>query len=111
MARRGAAGAAGALVGGGAADLFDEQRVDAAIRIVARNARQAAVDHQAHAVDGERGFRDVGGDDDLAPVVPRHRRVLIARRQFAVQRKHDELADRARRAPPAPCARSRRRRA
>ena len=80
MARRGAAGATGALVGRGAADFFDEQCVDAAVGIVARNTRQAAVDHQAHAVDGERGLRDVGGDDDLAPVVLRHRGVLITRR-------------------------------
>ena len=80
MAWRGAAGATGALIGGGAADFFDQQRVDASVGIVARNARQAAVDHQAHAVDGERGFRNVGRDDDLAPVVLRHCRVLITRR-------------------------------
>ena len=69
-----------------------EQRVDAAIRIVARDARQAAVDHQPDAVDGQRGLGDVGGDDDLALVVAGHGGVLVARRQFAVQREQDEAA-------------------
>ena len=92
QARRSAAGAPGALVGRGAADLLDQQGVDAAIRIVARNARQAAVDHTPDAVNGQRGLGDVGGDDDLALIVAGHGGVLVARRQFAVQREQDEAA-------------------
>ncbi len=40
-AGRGAAGAAGALVGRGAGNILDQQRVDAAPRIEARDAREA----------------------------------------------------------------------
>src|SRR5215475_8661246 len=57
----GAASTAGALVGGGLADFFNQQGVDAAIGIVARNASQAAVDDAADTVNSERGFGDVGG--------------------------------------------------
>ena len=45
LTRRSATGATGALFGGRAADFFDEQCVDAAARIEARDARQSAVDH------------------------------------------------------------------
>ena len=52
---------------------------------------EPAVDHDAHAVDGQRGFGDVGGDDDLAPLVARHGGVLVGDGQFAVQRQDEEL--------------------
>ncbi len=65
-AGRGAAGPAGALLGGGAADRFDQQGADAALGVVAGDARQAAVNHMDNAVDGDGGFGDVGGDDDFA---------------------------------------------
>ena len=58
--------------------------------IVTRNARQPAVNHQPHAVNGERRLGDVGGHDDFALVVARHGGVLVARRQFAVQRQQNE---------------------
>ena len=89
-ARRGAARPARALVGGRLADLLDEQRVDAAIRIVTRNARQPAVNHQPDAVNGQRGLGDVGGNDHLALAVTRHRGVLVLGRKFAVQRKQNK---------------------
>ena len=66
MSRRGAAGAAGALIGRGAADLFDEQSIDAAPGIESRDPRQPAVDHHPHAIDREGRFRHVGGDDRFA---------------------------------------------
>ena len=91
-ARRGAAGASRALIGGGAADLLDQQDVDAAVGIVTRDAGQAAVDHTPDAVDGERGFGDIGGDHDLALFVAGHGGVLVARRQFAVQGEQQEAA-------------------
>src|SRR5262249_12679208 len=46
-------GTASALVGGGLADFFNQQRVDAPIRIVARYASQSAVDDAADAIDGQ----------------------------------------------------------
>ena len=90
--RRSAAGAPGALVGRGPADLLDQQGVDAPIRIIARNARQPAVNHTPDAVNGQRGLGDVGGDHDLALIVTCHGGILVARRQFAVQREQDEAA-------------------
>src|SRR6516164_5202410 len=65
LAGSGAPSAAGALIGGGSADFFDQQSVDAAIRIVTGNSRETAVDHETHAIDGERSFGDIGGDHDL----------------------------------------------
>src|SRR5213593_4456979 len=50
-ARRGATRATGALIAAGLRNLLDEQRVDAAIRVVTRKAREAAVNHQPHAVN------------------------------------------------------------
>ena len=90
MAGRGPAGAAGALVGGGAADFFDEQGVDAAARIEPRDARQAAVDDDPDAVDRERSFRHVRRDDGPAFLIMGERGVLLRRRQFAVERQDDE---------------------
>ena len=87
MAGRGSAGATGALFGRGAADFFDEQRIDPAARIEARDPRQAAVDHDPHAFDREGSFRDVGRDDRFALFVTGECGVLLRRRQFAVERK------------------------
>ena len=64
------------------------------MRVVARHAGEAAVDDGRHAVDGERGFRDIGRDDDLARVVARHGPILRIRRQLAVQRQHQAIAQR-----------------
>ena len=50
-ARRGAARAARALIGGRLGNFVNEQRVDAAVRIVTRDAREAGIDHQPHAVN------------------------------------------------------------
>ena len=86
-ARGGPSGAARALIGRGAADLLDEERVDAAVGIEAGDPRQAAVDYDTHSVDGQRGLRDVGGYDDFTLAVGGQRGVLIRDRQFAVQGK------------------------
>ena len=61
-----AAGATGALRGGGLGGKFGDQHVHAAGGIAAVDAREAGIDHDAHAGDGERGLGDVGGDDDAA---------------------------------------------
>ena len=80
-----AAGAAGALLGAGPADLLHGQGVDAAARVVAGHAGEARIDHGADAFDGQRGFGDVGADDDLRLLAGRDGGVLVLRRQFAVQ--------------------------
>ncbi len=78
-ARRGAACAAGTLVGGSAADSLDHQRINAAIRVVARDTGESAVDHDTDAVDGDRRFGDVGGDHHFAAAARFDSGVLIAR--------------------------------
>ena len=88
----GASGAAGALIGAGLGDFFNEQGVDAAMRIVTGNARESAVDDEAHAVDGDGGLGDIRGDDDLGLVVAGDGGVLIARGKFAVERQQDVAA-------------------
>ena len=87
-ARLGAAGAAAALVGGGARDAHGFQPRQADIRLVARHARQAAVDDDAHAFDGERGFRNRGRQHHLAAARRRRRNgaILLARIERAVKR-------------------------
>src|SRR5205814_893352 len=82
----GATGTAGALIGAGAADFFDEKRVDAAMGVVPGDASETGVDDEADAVDGERGFGDVGGDDDFGFVVPGDGGVLVVGRKVAVKR-------------------------
>ena len=94
--RSGASGAAFALVGGGAADFLDEQGADAALGIVPRDARLAAIHDVPDAVDGHGRFGDVGRNDDLAERVRRECEVLLLRLQFAVQRNERESFLRAR---------------
>ncbi len=89
---RGAARATKPLLRGGPADLFDQQRVDPAMRIEPRHAGESAVDHHAHAVDGQRGLRHVGRDDDLPFLARRNRGVLLRGRQLAVQRMKRKVA-------------------
>ena len=91
---RGASGTAGPLVGGGAADFFDQQSIDPAPRIIARDAGQPAVDHQRHTLDGQRRLRHIGRDDNLASPAGCHRFVLLARRHFAVQSENGKVAQR-----------------
>ena len=53
MAGGGASGTARALVGGGTADFFDEQGVDAPVRVEPRDPGETRVDDEAHAIDSE----------------------------------------------------------
>ena len=87
MSRRCSPGAARALLGAGAADLFNQQRIDTPIRIVTRNTCETTVDYQSNAIDRDGSFRDIGCDDDFRLIVTRNRSILIARRKFTVQRK------------------------
>ena len=84
-----------ALVRARPADLLDEQRIDAAIGIEPRHAGQTAIDHHAHAIDGQRGFRDIRGYDHLSFLITRHRRVLVGDGKLSVQRQHEALGTRA----------------
>jgi hypothetical protein len=86
FARRSAPGPTGALIAAGLGNFFDEQRVDAAIRIVTGDARQAGINHEAHAVNRDARLGDVRGHDDFGLLVARDRGVLVARGKFAVQR-------------------------
>ncbi len=62
------AAAAFALVGARLGDGLDGQALHLGAEAVAADARGAGVDHVADAGDGERGFGDVGGQDDAAAV-------------------------------------------
>ncbi len=59
--------------------------------IEARAAPEAAIHHHAHAVDGERGFRDRSREDDLAPAlrIAADRLVLLGQGQVAIERQDD----------------------
>src|SRR4029077_13346164 len=93
--RRGAARASGALLRGNPADLLDEQHVDAPMRIVAGNSRQARVDDHRDAVDRQGGLGHIGGNNDLAPTGPGNRFVLLGGWKLTVKRKNQAPAWRA----------------
>lgn len=65
-ARRGAAGAAGPLIRRGFRHPHSFQPRDTGVRFVSRHARQAGIDDNTHAVDGDRGLRDRRRQHDLA---------------------------------------------
>ena len=86
----GAAGAAAALIGGGARHAHGFQAGDADVGLVARHARKPAVDDDAHALDGERGFGNRGREHHLALALGRgrNRAILGLRVERAVKRHH-----------------------
>jgi len=65
-ARCGAAGAAGALVGGGLTDGLNREHVDPALGVVSIDTSHPAVDDVTNPFDGDGRFGDVRGYDDLA---------------------------------------------
>ena len=69
----------------GERDRFRAERVEAGARVTAQDTSEAAVDHGAHAIDRDRGLRDVGRDDDLAAPARANGAVLLFGRQLAVQ--------------------------
>ena len=78
-------GAAGTLLGGGAAGFLHGERVDAATGVVVGDAGRAAVDDGFDTFDGEGGFGDVGADDDFGLLTGCDGGVLVLRREFAMQ--------------------------
>ncbi len=87
-AGRGAAGPAGALLGRGARDPLRLEPAHARARIEHAAPLEARIDDGADAVDREAGLGDVGREHDLATIAARglERRVLLGRRQVAVER-------------------------
>ena len=87
-ARPGAPGPAGPLVGRRLRGGPGLQPGEPAAWVVAGAADLAAVDHDPHAVDGQAGLGDVGGEHDPAPAGRRRgqRQVLLGERQRAEQR-------------------------
>ena len=86
--RCGASGPARALVGGGTGNFPDQKGVDATAGIEGGRAGEAGVDHGADAGDGERGFRDVGGDNDPGFFRRTDRAFLVGGREGGVKREN-----------------------
>ena len=72
-ARLGAAGPPPPLVRGGARHAHGFKPGQPDVGLVARHARKPGIDHHAHTLDGERGFRDRRGQHDLTPTGRRRR--------------------------------------
>src|SRR5438105_62729 len=66
-ARPGSTSAAGALRGRCLADPSQVKAVETALRVVMGRSCQTAVDHGRHAINRQRGFGDVGREDNLPP--------------------------------------------
>ncbi len=95
----GAAGPSGPLVGRVAADRHRGEPRHPGADIEARRTREPAVDHDAHAVDGQRRLGDVGGEHDAATPGRRRREreVLVLDRQRTCERAHVDVGRQRRR--------------
>ena len=80
--------ATGALPGTGLGNVLHRQALDAAARTVAADARRTRIDHIADAGHGQRGFGNVGGQDDARPAMRLKHTVLLRRRQARIQRQN-----------------------
>ena len=58
-------GAARALISRCAADLLQGKRLNATVGIVSGDSGQSTINHMADPIDGDAGFSNVGGNDDL----------------------------------------------
>ncbi len=87
-------GTAGALRRGGAGDAPRLEPRHAATGVEARHTRQPGVDHHPHALDGQAGLGDVGGQYHLAHTCRRRldSRALVCQIQLAVQRAEQDIA-------------------
>ena len=91
-ARRLAPGPAGPLLGGGAGNPQRRQPRQAGGRIEPRRPAPAAIDHDAHAGDGQRGLGDRCRQHHPPPLGRPQRAILLGWRQVAVQRQHQRAA-------------------
>jgi hypothetical protein len=86
--------AAGALIGAIERDAFGRQRIDGAAGVVARHLLESGIDHRRHARDGQRRFRDVGGDDHPPAIGwPEHRVLFVSRQRSMQWHERDVVAD------------------
>src|SRR3954466_15860156 len=95
-ARRRSPGTPFALLGRSAADFLKEKRTNTALGVVAGDPRQAAVHHMLDAVDGHRGFGDIGRDDYFPERVGSKGAVLLFWGQFPMERNESKALVRAR---------------
>ena len=87
-------GAAGALVGAIERDALGRQGIDGATGVVARDFLEPGIDHRRHSRDGQRRFRDVGGDDHPPAIRRLQHRILLVSLQGSVQwHERDAVAD------------------
>ncbi len=89
-ARRHAARATGALIGRGLADVHCHQLREAGVRVEARLAREAGIDHGLDARQGHAALGHIGGEHDAATAVAgglQHGGLLL-HRQLTVERQH-----------------------
>ena len=86
-------GPAGALSGRGAGDTLGVQTGHAAGRVETRYPRQPGIHHHAHAVDGQAGLGNIGGQHHLAPAGRRRLdgRALRGEVQLAMQRTEQHI--------------------
>ncbi len=75
----------GALGGSGLARPFGHQSGRSSRPIITRASGKPAVNHNAHAVDGQAGFGNRGSEDDFAPQSFADRRTLFGRLQATVK--------------------------
>ena len=84
------------LIGAGLGDGLDLQSCGAGARVVAREARDAGVDHVDDPGDGHRRLRDVGGEDDAPLRDAREHLGLIGGGEARVERLDHRVAESAR---------------
>ena len=87
----GAPGAAAPLVGGGARDAHGFELRQAHVGLVARHPREPAIDDDADAFDGQRGFGDRRGQHDLAPAGRRRRNGAVLHLGFERAVERDDI--------------------
>ena len=83
--RSGAPGSSGALIGGGLADARNGERGKTGPGGVAGDTREAAIDDDVDAFDGDGAFGDIGGEDQLAAIRRADGTVLFVGRLVAVE--------------------------
>ena len=87
-ARSHAPGTARALGGGRLGNLRQVQRIHAPVGVPAGPAHQTGINHRAHPLNRQGGFRYIGGNDDAGILPLLHGAILLFRGQRSVKRKN-----------------------